>query len=108
MNRYAPPDILAQVSFYGPGEGGLKRFPTGGELGCCLCFKDDGFDPKGENFDGFLWLESDMAQQPQGMVVVVPITFLRAELVKDRLSVGTTFRVWRGGWLGEGVIVNVS
>jgi hypothetical protein len=93
-------DIIASVQFYSQAEGGRVSATPTNHLGCI-------FEYEGENFECRLLLE-DIGPVAPGVEAVIPIRFLRPDLVKHRLHVGSHFKLREMKPIGEGVIQTVA
>ncbi|MGD0617806.1 MAG: hypothetical protein ABSB67_09115 [Bryobacteraceae bacterium] len=89
------PDVIAEVWLYRTEDGGRKS-PTPPDRWGCI------FQHEGEDFDCRLLL-AGRAIAP-GDRANVAIKFLRPDLIKSRLAVGSRFKLREGRIIGEGVI----
>jgi len=60
----------------------------------------------GELFDCRLLLEETGSLTP-GAKATVPVIFLRPDLIKARLQVGSRFTLWKMGTIAEGVVQEI-
>ena len=93
------PDIMASLRLYTTAEGGRKGPTPPDKLGCP-------FEFQGELFDCRLLLDETGPLKP-GAKTTVPILFLRPDLIKDRLQIGSRFTLWEMGTIAEGVVKEI-
>ena len=93
------PDIIASLRFYTTAEGGRTGPTPPDKLGCPLEFQ-------GEFFDCRVLLDDTGPLKP-GAKATVPILFLRPDLIKDRLQIGSRFTLWEMGTIAEGVVQEI-
>jgi hypothetical protein len=93
------PDIVVDVRFYATSEGGRHEPTTDRHFSCPFRFE-------GELFDCLLLLEKTGPIRP-GQRAVVPIKFLRPDVIKDMLSTGQRFQLWDMRPFAEGQIIEV-
>ena len=93
------PDIIVSLRFYTTAEGGRKGPLPPEKFGCP-------FEFQGELFDCRLLLEATGALTP-GAKATVPVIFLRPDLIKARLQVGSRFTLWEMGTIAEGVVKEI-
>ena len=93
------PDITVSLRFYTTAEGGRKGPFSPEKFGCP-------FEFQGELFDCRLLLEETSSLAP-GAKVTVPVIFLRPDLIKARLQVGSRFTLWEMGTIAEGVVQEI-
>jgi hypothetical protein len=93
------PDIMASLRLYTTAEGGRKGPTPPDKLGCP-------FEFQGELFDCRLLLDETGPLAP-GAKATVPILFLRPDLIKDRLQIGSRFTLWEMGTIAEGVVKEI-
>ena len=98
MSRLRP-DITGDVWLYGEGEGARKSATPSGQFGCIFVYE-------GEAFDCRLLLDDSGPIEP-GERAKVPIKFLRPELIKQRLGVGSRFCLREVGTIGEGIVEGI-
>jgi hypothetical protein len=91
------PDVIVSLELYS--EGGRQEATPLDHLGCI-------FEYEGENFECRLLLE-DVGPLLPGAQAKVPIKFLRPDLIKERLRVGSHFRLRESKNIGEGVIDSI-
>jgi hypothetical protein len=94
-----PAQIVAKLHFYGTSQGGRKGPIPGPNFGCV-------FEIEGQSHDCRVFLENAEPIKP-GDTVVLPIQFLRPDLVLPKLSVGQKFFLWEGGHRAEGEVVEI-
>lgn len=103
MSTKLKPDIIADIRFLTPDEGGSKKMPLGTKehpfFGCPLEFE-------GKHFDCRLLLDEIGTIELGTHVNAVPIKFL-SELLKGRLAVGSQFTLWERGKFAEGVVTRL-
>jgi hypothetical protein len=93
------PDVIAKIQLYSEAQGGRRSATPLDHLGCQ-------FDYEGEYFDCRLLLQ-DVGPIAPGESATVPIKFLRPELVKSRLQVGSRFNLREIKIIGEGIIESI-
>lgn len=93
------PDIIVSLQFYTTAEGGRKEPLPPEKFGCP-------FEFQGELFDCRLLLEETGCLTP-GTQATVPVIFLRPDLIKARLKVGSRFTLWEMGTIAEGVVKKI-
>jgi translation elongation factor EF-Tu-like GTPase len=93
------PDVIANIRLFSKGEGG-REGPTRSDNFGCL------FEYNGENFDCRLLLDRVGPIAP-GQHATVEVKFLRPELIKPRLQVGSRFSLREGKTIGEGVVESI-
>lgn len=91
------PDVIVNLRLYS--EGGRQSATPSDYLGCI-------FEYEGENFECRLLLE-DVGPLLPGGQALVPIKFLRPDLIKERLRVGNHFRLREARIIAEGVIESI-
>ncbi len=89
-------DLIADLRFFSECEGGRQSATPTGYLGCI-------FEYQRENFECRLLLE-DIGPVAPGRLVTVPIKFLKPDLVKRRLQIGSNFRLRELRPIAEGVV----
>jgi len=93
------PDIIVSLRFYTTAEGGRKGSLSQEKFGCPFEFQEVLFDCR-------LLLEETGALTP-GAKATVPVIFLRPDLIKARLQVGSRFTLWEMGTIAEGVVQDI-
>jgi|SRR5580658_5080458 hypothetical protein len=93
------PDIIANLRFFSESEGGRESTTPPDYLGCI-------FEYEQENFECRLLLE-DVGPIAPGGKGSVPITFLRPDLLKQRLHVGSSFRLRALRPIAEGIVEKI-
>jgi hypothetical protein len=91
--------IIANIHFYGTNEGGRKGPIVPPHFGCI-------FEIGGHSHDCRLLLQNAKPIKP-GEIVVLPIQFLRPELLLPKLLLGRKFFLWEGGHIAEGEVVEI-
>ena len=100
MNGTGPnPNILANITLYKTDQGGRKG-PTPKDFFTCV------LDFNGEKFSCRMYLYQIGSISP-GDTVEVPITFTCPELILNRLKIGNKFKIWDGGFKGEGEVLKI-
>jgi hypothetical protein len=94
-----PAQITAKLHFYTTNQGGRKGPIPGPHFGCI-------FEVAGHSHDCRIFLQNTKPIEP-GETVVLPIQFLRTDLVLPKLSVGQKFFLWQGGHIAEGEVVKI-
>lgn len=90
------PDIIATVQLYATEHGG-RKMPTPPDLFRCLfAFEENMFD--------CALITKESGSIFPGTSTRVPIVFLYKDLIKFRLNVGSKFKLWEMGIIGEGVV----
>lgn len=93
-------DIIANLTLYSKERGGrntpISSSAFRGRFGCW-------FQYSGEVFDCFVLLKEGQEILP-GQTLTVPIKFLRPDLIKRELRLGTKFLLREGKTIGEGSI----
>jgi hypothetical protein len=99
METDVDPDIIAELAFYPPEAGG-RQSPIHLKLfGCIFVYED-------ENFDCFVLLAEGQQVSP-GDKTVLPIKFLRPQLIKPRLRVGASFKLRELANIAEGAVLQI-
>jgi len=93
------PDIIVSLRFYTTAEGGRKGSLPQEKFGCPFEFQEVLFDCR-------LLLEETDALTP-GAKATVLVIFLRPDLIKARLQVGSRFTLWEMGTIAEGVVQEI-
>ena len=93
------PDITVSLRFYTTAEGGRKGHLPPKKFGCPFEFQEVLFDCR-------LLLEETGSLTP-GAKATVPVIFLRPDLIKARLQVGSRFTLWEMGTIAEGVVQEI-
>jgi|WetSurMetagenome_2_1015567.scaffolds.fasta_scaffold167536_1 hypothetical protein len=93
------PNIVAGLRFLSESEGGRKSATPIDFLGCI-------FQHEGENYECRLLLEEIGPVNP-GDIVSVPIKFLRPELLKKRLRIGSKFQLREVQPIAEGIVEKI-
>ena len=93
------PDLVASLQLYSESDGGRKGATPLDHLGCI-------FEYEGEDFECRLLLE-DVGPIAPGGRATIPIKFLRPELIKQRLQVGSRFRLREARTIGEGTVESI-
>lgn len=103
MNKIKP-DILAKISYYN--KDSLKnkknRIPAI-QYGCPVFFNNEesGFECR------LLLNQINHSIGPGETLENVPIKFLFYEDVKEKLKIGTTFKLWEAGIFAEGEVTKI-
>lgn len=97
MNRIEP-DLIVQVRFKTPEEGGRTSPVSGGFYGCPFIVDDEWFDCR--------LLLSDLRIQP-GQTYEVPVKFLNWQLVSCKVYDGKVFALWDGKEVATGKVLRV-
>lgn len=93
------PDVTTHLRLLSASEGGRRSATPSNHLGCIFEYGD-------ENFECRLLL-SDIGPISPGGQAMVPIKFLRPELIKQRLSIGSRFKLREVGIIGEGIVESI-
>ena len=93
------PDVIADLRFFSESEGGRQSTTPPDYLGCI-------FEYEQEKFECRLLLE-DVGPVAPGGQVSVPIKFLKPDLVKQRLHVGSSFRLRELRPIAEGIVEKI-
>ena len=93
-------DVVARVRLYRTEEGGRGNVITAGQFGCPFFYD-------GEAFDCRILLNQVGVTLAPGATAVVPIKFLRPDLVKPRLRTGARFKLWEGKDFADGEVLEV-
>jgi hypothetical protein len=93
--------MIAEIYLYSSKNGGRSSMTPSGYFGCPLAFNN-----KDSYFDCRLMLDKTGPLSP-GQTEIVPIRFLDYETVKTFISKGMKFKLWEGGFIGEGKIVTI-
>jgi len=93
------PDILAKVYLYPTDQGGRKSPTPSNYIGFPCYFE-------GNYYDCRLLLDGIGSISP-GDTVDVPIIFLYSEKIMTLLKIGSKFKLWEGGFKGEGVVLKI-
>jgi hypothetical protein len=91
--------IRARVHFYETDRGGRKGPIVPPNFGCPLEIDKQSYDCR-------LLLKDAKPIEP-GETIVLPVHFLRPELVLPKLSVGQTFYLWEVGHIAEGEVLEI-
>ena len=91
--------LIAKLHFYTTDQGGRKGPILPPHFGCP-------FEIGNHSHDCRLLLKNAKPIKP-GETVVLPIQFLRPDLVLPKLSAGQRFFLWEGGHIAEGEIVEI-
>ena len=100
MREKSEADIFARVRLYGVDEGHHHQAIVTAHFGCPLIFE-------GEAFDCRILLGQTNETLVPGQTAVVPIKFLKPELVKPRLKSGSRFKLWESGEFADGEVLEV-
>lgn len=90
------PDIVAFLQFFSTSDGGRESATPSDFFGCIFQFNKNSYECR-------LWLEGIGPINP-GDGVTVPITFLRPDLLKSHLSVGSIFQLRELRPIASGVV----
>jgi hypothetical protein len=90
------PEIILEVSFKTPEEGGRKNPVVGPQYGCPILID-------GEYFDCRMLL--DTTQLILGKIYRLPVQFLSPHLVLPKLSIGKVVGLWEGKIIGSGKVI---
>jgi hypothetical protein len=93
-------DIVATFRFLTKEEGSRHARPIVTEFYRCPL----GFD--GKLFDCGIYLDKLVPVLP-GAKITVPLEFVRPDLVKGRLSVGSKITIWESGITAEGIVEQI-
>ncbi len=93
------PDIIAAIRYYTNKEAGRSIPTLLDTFRCPLSFE-------GKLFDCVIDLGKNGPLTP-GEKATVPITFVRPDLIKARLKVGSRFTLWGLGTIGEGTVEQI-
>jgi len=93
------PDALVELRLFPPDAGGRAGPTSTAWWGCPLSID-------GELFDGRFDLSEIEPLQP-GESRVVPVKFLRPDLVEPRIAEGQKLRVWEGRFIGEATVLSL-
>lgn len=91
-------DIVLNVRFFLPSEGGRSKAVSGEFYGCPLFINNEGFDCR-------LLLRG--ARLELGSTYEVPVKFLNRNLAIPRLAIGKEVLLWEGKNVGMGSIVKI-
>ena len=92
-------DISIRVRLKTPAEGGRNGPILGPRFGCVLFVEGEAFDCR---------LLIDGRDLELGNTYEVPLKFLNASLVMDKLSIGTSITLWEGKEIAAGTVVRVG
>lgn len=92
------PDIIINVRFFTPSEGGRNTAVEGPFYACPLFVENEGFDCR-------LLLEGRRLEL--GAAYEVPIKFLYRELALPKLAIGKEVLLWEGRNVAKGHIVKI-
>jgi len=93
------PDVIAKIKLYGTDAGGRYGPLPSDQFGCLV-------EINGEYFDCHLMSEGIGSLRP-GQTEVVPIKFLRPDLVCPLLRISQDFRLWDGKAVGNGEVQEI-
>jgi hypothetical protein len=93
------PDVIAKIKLYETDVGGRCEPTPSDQFGCLV-------EINGEYFDCRLMLESIGSLRP-GQIAIVPIKFLRPDLVCPLLRISQDFRLWDGKTVGNGEVQEI-
>lgn len=92
--------IRAKIHFYATNQGGRKGPILPPHFGCP-------FEVDKQSYDCRLLLLGERPVGP-GDTIVLPIQFLRPDLVLPKLFVGQKFFLWEDGHIAEGEVVEIQ
>lgn len=94
------PDIIAEILFYPPNNGGLSNPIGGTNLNCPMKIKENFYEVR-------IFIDNEKYIQ-SGEIAKLPIKFLCFENVKNKIKLGTSFSLYSLNEFAKGTIIKIN